>query len=783
MSNRFTQRAEIALNKSVSIAEDFGSTYVGTEHILIAITEDETSCAAVIMKKHGCSNQRICDAIKSYSGVGKRTRLTSKDTTPKCRKILESSYKISKKFSSDKIGTEHLLLAILEEFDSVAIKIIQSMGVNISGLRDDVLGFLRSSERVLQNRKNGAEGNLPFLKKYARNLTKIAKEKGFDPVIGREHEIERMIRILSRRTKNNPCLIGEAGVGKTAVVEGLAQQIANKTAPHFLLNKSIYAIDFTAMVAGAKYRGDFEERIKGLIDEVKEHEEIILFIDELHTIVGAGAAEGAIDAANIMKPELARGDIQIIGATTLDEYKRYIEKDSALERRFQPINVEIPTRAKTIEILFGIKERYENYHQVCIEDSAIIAATDLSIRYINDRFLPDKAIDLLDEACAKARIDSQRNNTINIDFLNNKYGQYYESENESHSINKGDILDLIQIEPVSPPLVSAQTITELMKENYKMDIEFDASTSPFVNLSHKLSESVIGQDEAIAALVNNIVRCSCGFSSPDRPLGIFMFIGESRVGKTKLARECADVLLGIEDALVRLDMSEYSESYSISKIIGAAPGYVGYNENVAAFEKIRKKSRSVLLLDEIEKAHPDVLNLFLQIFDYGQIKDSNGRNINFRNTYIIMTSNLGSESNGDCIGFLNGEKSRFSAEKILKNHFKTEFINRVDEIIVFNKLGERDLAKITHIKLSELIERVKQKGYELIVDEDVVNYIAKKAFKANRGAQPIDNLIKKHIEVPLAKFIISEKNFCDHLKFEIEDDDIILKKDCPELLI
>ena len=783
MSNRFTQRAEIALNKSVSIAEDFGSTYVGTEHILIAITEDETSCAAVIMKKHGCSNQRICDAIKSYSGVGERTRLTSKDTTPKCRKILESSYKISKKFSSDKIGTEHLLLAILEEFDSVAIKIIQSMGVNISGLRDDVLGFLRSSERVLQNRKNGAEGNLPFLKKYARNLTKIAKEKGFDPVIGREDEIERMIRILSRRTKNNPCLIGEAGVGKTAVVEGLAQQIASKTAPHFLLNKSIYAIDFTAMVAGAKYRGDFEERIKGLIDEVKEHDEIILFIDELHTIVGAGAAEGAIDAANIMKPELARGDIQIIGATTLDEYKRYIEKDSALERRFQPINVEIPTRAKTIEILFGIKERYENYHQVCIEDSAIIAATDSSIRYINDRFLPDKAIDLLDEACAKARIDSQRNNTINIDFLNNKYGQYYVSENESPSINKGDILELIQIEPVSPPLVSAQTITELMKENYKMDIEFDASTSPFVNLSHKLSERVVGQDEAIAALVNNIVRCSCGFSSPDRPLGTFMFIGESRVGKTKLAKECADVLLGNEDALVRLDMSEYSESYSISKLIGAAPGYVGYNENVAAFEKIRKKSRSVLLLDEIEKAHPDVLNLFLQIFDYGQIKDSNGRNINFRNTYIIMTSNLGPDNYSDGIGFLNGEKSRFSAEKILKNHFRAEFINRVDEIIVFNKLGERDLAKIAHIKLSELVERVKQKGYELIVEEDVVNYIAKKAFKVNRGAQPIDNLIKKHIEVPLAKFIISENNFCDHLKFEIEDDDIILKKDCPELLI
>ena len=783
MSSRFTERAEIALNKSVNIAEDFGHTYVGTEHILIAITEDETSCAAVIMKKHGCTNQKICDAIKSYSGIGKRTRLTSKDTTPKCRKILENSYKISKKFSSDKIGTEHLLLAIIDELDSVAIKIVQHMGISISGLREDVLNFLRSSERFLQGRKNGVEGNLPFLKKYARNLTQIAREKGFDPVIGREAEIDRMIRILSRRTKNNPCLIGEAGVGKTAVVEGLAQQIADKTAPYFLRNKSIYAVDFTAMVAGAKYRGDFEERIKGLIDEAKEHDEIILFIDEIHTIVGAGAAEGAIDAANIMKPELARGDIQIIGATTLDEYKRYIEKDSALERRFQPINVDIPTRDKTIEILFGLKERYENYHQVNIEDSAIIAATDLSIRYINDRFLPDKAIDLLDEACAKSRIDNQRNNARNIDFSDNKYGQYCDFNAELLPANKDDILDLIQVDFCDKPTVSAQTVTELMKENYGIDTELNAATSPFDDLSHKLSERVIGQDTAISALVNNIARCSCGFSRPDRPLGIFMFIGESRVGKTKLARECADVLFADEDALVRLDMSEYSESYAISKLIGAAPGYVGYNENGAAFEKIRKKNRAVLLLDEIEKAHPDVLNLFLQIFDYGQIKDSSGRNINFRNTYIIMTSNIGYDAHGEGIGFLNDEKSQSSAEKMLKNHFKPEFINRIDEIIVFNKLCEQDLAKIARIKLYELAERVKQRGYELIIDENVVNHIAKKAFRANRGAQPIDSLIKNHIEVPLAKFMINEKALCDHLKFEMQDGDIVLKKDCPELLI
>lgn len=783
MSNRFTERAEIALNKSVSIAEDFGHTYVGTEHILIAITEDETSCAAVIMKKHGCSHQRICDAVKSYSGIGKRTRLSSKDTTPKCRKILESSYKISKKFSSEKIGTEHLLLALIEESESVAIKIMQNMGVSLAALREDIISFLRSSEKFLQRKKSYSDGNCPFLKKYARDLTKIAREKGFDPVIGRDAEIDRIIRILSRRTKNNPCLIGEAGVGKTAVVEGLAQQIANKTAPHFLLNKSIFAVDFTAMVAGAKYRGDFEERIKGLIDEVKERDEIILFIDEIHTIVGAGAAEGAIDAANIMKPELARGDIQIIGATTLEEYKRYIEKDSALERRFQPISIDVPSRDKTIVILSGIKERYENYHQVIISDDAIIAATDLSIRYINDRFLPDKAIDLLDESCAKARIDNHHNHIVNIDFTDNNNKQFEKINEFVLPPENNNILDLIRIDKSERPLVSAKTIIELMKESYGVDADIMTDSSHHEQLFQELSKKVVGQDEAIRSLVANVARCSCGLGNPHRPLGIFMFIGESRVGKTKLAKEFADALFKNEDSVIRLDMSEYSESYAISKIIGAAPGYVGYNENNSVFEKIRRKNRAVLLLDEFEKAHPDVINLFLQIFDYGHIQDSCGRNISFKNTYIIMTSNIGANLSSDGIGFFNDKKQPETNEKLLKNHFKAEFINRIDEIIVFNKLNEGDLAKIAQIKLSELSERVKGQGYEITFDDNVMDYLAKKAFKANRGAYPIDKLIKECIELPLAKLMIYEGTFGSKLRFELQDDDVVLKKACPELLI
>ncbi len=788
MSSRFTQKAEIALNKSVIIAEDLGHTYIGTEHVLIAISEDENSCASVIMRKCGLTNTKIHDAVKAYSGTGKKTRLTSKETTPRCRKILENSYKNAKKYSAEKIGTEHLLLAILEEKESVALKILNRIGINVFELKDDTVTFLKVSERTVQGKKTGGESSLPFLKKYAKNMTKIASTSGYDPVIGREGEIDRLIRILSRRNKNSPCLIGEAGVGKTAVVEGLAQRIAEGDAPEFLRGKSIYAVDFTAMVAGAKYRGDFEERIKGLIDEARESPNIILFIDEIHTIVGAGSAEGAIDAANIMKPELARGDLRVIGATTLAEYKKYIEKDSALERRFQPILIEEPSRERAICILRGLKEKYEEHHRVTIEDEAIESAVDLSLRYMTDRFLPDKAIDILDEACAKeamlnknklqekAKYSYDKLKQLYIDGLEEDFGS--EDLCESHFTIRDKIIDDLN-SAKDFPKVTSKTILDIVSEitgSDRLAVPFsDKNQSIFEILSSK----IVGQSDAVLELSESIMRSFCGITSPDRPKGIFLFVGGSGVGKTELAKECSKFLFQSEESLIRLDMSEYSESYSTSKLIGSAPGYVGYDDRISVFEKIRKRPYTVLLLDEIEKAHPDVLALFLQIFDYGFIKDSAGRKISFRNTYIIMTSNVGANISGG-IGFLS--ESKYSdVEKALKNTFKTEFINRIDEIILFNSLTLDDLIKITKNKINDMLSRLNGFPIDLSVSDDVISHIAARALQKNMGARPIDRIISKDIEAPIARLIL-EKDIREahRVRFDLQDDKITLIKQCPQ---
>lgn len=793
MSSKFTQKAEIALNKSVNIAEELGHTYIGTEHILIAISEDENSCASVIMKKNGITHSNLCDAVKAYSGYGKRTRLTSKETTPRCRKILENSYKNAKKFSSEKIGTEHLLLAILEERDSVAMKIVGNMGISSAELKEDTLIFLKNSEKALQGKKSTSDSSLPHLKKYAKNMTKTASNIGYDPVIGREGEIDRLIRILSRRSKNNPCLIGEAGVGKTAVVEGLAQRIADGTAPPFLRGKSIYSIDFTAMIAGAKYRGDFEERIKGLIEEVRGNNDIILFIDEIHTIVGAGSAEGAIDAANIMKPELARGDIRVIGATTVTEYKKYIEKDGALERRFQPILVEEPSREKAIEILLGIKGKYEDHHNVVIDNSAIESSVDLSIRYVNDRFLPDKAIDLLDEACAKESLKNsnkiQEKTRYCYDKLKQLYGCDFVFENEfdeddiieSDITIKNKLIDELKRDEFIKPKITYKNIEDVVSEIVGADT-FDTSDSlSYSNISSTLKRKIIGQDQAISALTDSILRCTCGISSISKPKGVFLFVGGSGVGKTALAMECAKILFKNDESLIRLDMSEYSEGYSTSKLIGSAPGYVGYDERLSAFEQIRKRPYSILLLDEIEKAHPDVIALFLQIFDYGFIKDSSGRRISFRNTYIIMTSNIGAESGINNIGFFS-ESEGSSLEKELKKHFRVEFINRIDEIIPFSHLSLDDLVEITYIKIQGIIKRLEGFSIDLTISESVINYIAKQALKKNLGARPIDRIIARDIEAPIAR-LLSEKKLTgiQKVRFDLENEKIALIKLCPQL--
>lgn len=792
MSSKFTQKAEIALNKSVNIAEEFGHTYIGTEHVLIAISEDESSCASVIMKKCGLTHVSLCDAVKTHSGIGKRTRLTSKETTPRCRKILESSYKIAKKFSAEKIGTEHLLLAILEERDSVALKIISKLGISHTSLKDATLLFLRSSERAMQS-KESADVSLPFLKKYAKNMTKVAADLGYDPVIGREGEIDRLIRILSRRSKNNPCLIGEAGVGKTAVVEGLAQRIADGDAPIFLRGKSIYSVDFTAMVAGAKYRGDFEERIKGLMDEARGNKDIILFVDEIHTIVGAGSAEGAIDAANIMKPELARGDIRVIGATTATEYKKHIEKDSALERRFQPISIEEPSRDKAIEILLGLKERYEEHHNVIIDNSAIEASVDLSMRYINDRFLPDKAIDLLDEACAKEALlvsdNIQEKTRYCYDKLKQLYGDGFifdedfvdddamEIDTEIH--NK--IIEDLRYDHILRPKITSKNIMEVICEVIGVDTFNSSDNLSYDNIVNVLESKIVGQGRAIQALADSILRCSCGISSTYRPKGVFLFVGGSGVGKTALAKECAKVLFKSDESLIRLDMSEYSESYSTSKLIGSAPGYVGYDERLSVLEKIRKHPYSILLLDEIEKAHPDVIALFLQIFDYGFIKDSSGRSISFRNTYIIMTSNVGADIKRGNIGFFSTTDSD-NIENELKKHFKVEFINRIDEIIPFNQLSMNDLVKITSIKLNDVADRLKRFPIDFSVDESVINHIAGHAMRKGLGARPIDRIIAKDIEAPLARIILKKSQpGVLRARFDIQDEKITLTKSCPQL--
>lgn len=793
MNSRFTQKAEIALNKSVIIAEELGHTYIGTEHILIAISEDESSCASVIMKKFSLTNIKIYDSVKRYSGVGKRTQLTSKETTPRCRKILENSYKNAKKFSSEKIGTEHLLLSILEEKESVALKILNFINVNVLELKDDTIAFLRTSEKTLQRKKSSPEATTsPFLKKYAKNMNKAAISKGYDPVIGREGEIDRLIRILSRRNKNSPCLIGEAGVGKTAVVEGLAQKIADGDAPGFLRGKAIYSVDFTAMIAGAKYRGDFEERIKGLIDEARENPDIILFIDEIHTIVGAGSAEGAIDAANIMKPELARGDIRVIGATTLTEYKKYIEKDSALERRFQPIIIEEPSRDKAINILYGLKYKYEEHHGVVIDDSAIEAAVDLSIKYITDRFLPDKAIDILDEACAKESISSSDKNQEKTRYYYDKLRQSYSCGFEfceNDIFDKEESLDqsIVTDEAVDYlksygdlPMVTANDIYDVVSEIIGSDNINNAFYSKINDVFEYLTRRVIGQDDAIKALSDSIMRSSCGLCSPDKPKGIFLFVGSSGVGKTELAKECANILFESDDALIRLDMSEYSESYSTSKLIGSAPGYVGYDERITVFEKIRKRPNCVLLLDEIEKAHPDVISLFLQIFDYGFIKDSTGKKINFRNTYIIMTSNVGSNLSCSGVGFMENRKS-FDLDGALKSTFKSEFINRIDEIILFNNLCEDNLATITSNKLDKALSRLKDFPFDFSICDDVISYIAKKALQKGMGARPIDRIISKEIEAPLAKLILDKKTEQRSLiRFEMKENKIDIIKQCPQ---
>ncbi len=793
MSNNFTSKAETALNRAVTLAENFGHTYVGSEHILLSLAEDETSCSAIILRKQKITYEKVEQAIKEYSGVGVKSKLTSKDTTPKCRKILENSYKCSKKFSAGKIGTEHILYALIEEKEAVSSRILIKIEADIIGLKDELVSFLRSSEKSLLFAEQVPDSSIPNLLKYGRVITKLAEQGELDPVIGREKETDRVIRILSRKSKNNPCLIGEAGVGKTAIVEGLATKISEGRVPASLIGKIIISLDLTSMVAGAKYRGDFEERIKSIMNEASRNKSIILFIDEIHTIVGAGAAEGAIDAANIMKPELSRGNIQLIGATTMSEYRKYIEKDSALERRFQPVMVEEPTAEGALEILFGLRERYEKHHNIKISNSAITSAVKLSERYIQDRYLPDKAIDILDEACAMASVSNElvtektqkikdRLRQIALDKKNAINERDYEM-----AMNLKD-LERLYSEELSEELIGAADkraeICVSSKEVEKVILEITGVnpsqnfTDEISDIYSKLSASVIGQDPAVKMLCDAVKRSFAGINEPNRPRGIFLFLGESGVGKTELAKALTYQLFGSYDSLIRCDMSEFSESNAVSKLVGAAPGYVGYDETISFIERIRRHPYSVVLFDEIEKAHSDVLSLFLQIFDSGILTDSLGRKINFRNTYIIMTSNIGAESFRESknVGFLNSDKLDSMQEK-LRGYFKDEFINRIDEIILFSSLDSSALKEISKLKISDIIKRLRMLDIEVVCEDEVYGLLAEKGKAKGFGARPLNRMITAGIENKIASMLVDGSiSHGETVKLSVRDNEILCEK-------
>ena len=766
MTGKFTEKAQLVLNEAVSVAEGYGHIYIGSEHLLLALATVEGSCSQVILKKHKISRERLDRAIKDYSGAGARSRLSVKDTTPRCKRVLEGSYRNCRKYSSEKIGTEHLLLALLDERDSVGVRLLGVLGADAVAIKEDIVAFLRTAEKSVARQSGRSELSIPNLTKYGRNLTALAEADGFDPVIGREQETERLIRILTRKTKNNPCLIGEAGVGKTAIVEGLAQRIAKGLVPAALRGKVIIALDLTAMVAGAKYRGDFEERIKSVMDEATRNKSVILFIDELHTIVGAGSAEGAIDAANIIKPELARGEVRIIGATTLDEYRKYIEKDGALERRFQPITVEEPTAEGAINILMGLRDGYERYHGVSIDEEAIVAAVRLSCRYIQERFLPDKAIDLLDEACAKVIVSSAPKNekTRNIE---EKLRQL--SAEKEAAISNRDFEAAMQLKDAESIFTSelenvvacregvdeGVRVTEADVRRIVFEITgIDPAVRPGEeNISDKLSSRVIGQGEAVAALSSAVKRSMAGICDPERPRGVFMFLGESGVGKSELARALGLALFGEEDAVITYDMSEYAEPYSVSKLVGSAPGYVGHDDTRSALEAVRRRPYSVVLLDEFEKAHPDVCSLFLQVFEKGYITDASGRRVSFKSSYIILTANLGVK-NAAAPGF-TGQSTDDGVRQRLCDYFKEELINRIDEVIVFSPLDEEDLCRIARKKLEELADRLSEQRIELNFDEGVAAHLAAVSRRHGKGARPLIRTISTLIENPVADMIVS----------------------------
>ena len=782
MTYKFTNRAREVVELANDLAITLGHNYVGTEHLLYGLAKEEACIASKVLEKQGVNSKKILDKILELIGEGDRNIISVIGLTPRTKRIIENAFREAKKQNSEYIGTEHLLIGIIQEPDSVAMKIMFDLNVDFEKMYNDIFNSIDKFEvnkNTVTKNKNAKEQTLS---QFGTELTKIADEGKLDPVIGRTDEITRIIQILSRRTKNNPCLIGEPGVGKTAIIEGLAQNIASGNVPDILKNKRIYTLDISGMVAGAKYRGDFEERIKKCLKEVRKSGDIILFIDEIHTIVGAGAAEGAIDASNILKPLLARGEIQLIGATTINEYRRYIEKDAALERRFQTIMVEEPKVDDAIKIMSGLRDKYEAHHNVKITDEAIETAVKLSSRYINDRFLPDKAIDLIDEAASKVKIElytepnsikkqekrlyevsKEKEEAIKMqdfekaaklrDIEKQEQEKLYEQKQNWESENNKTITIITKtdIEDVISKITGIPMQKINQSENEKLK-----------NLEQELSKKVVGQEVAIDAISKAIKRSRIGLKDPNRPIGSFLFLGPTGVGKTKLSKALAENLFGEENAMIRLDMSEFMESHSTSKIIGAPPGYVGYEEQGGLTEKVRRKPYSLVLFDEIEKAHPDVLNLLLQILEDGRLTDSHGRTVDFKNTVIIMTSNIGARliTEKKTLGFKNEdiqtEASQTKKDVLaeLKKQLKPEFINRIDEVIVFNKLGREELKQIVDLMLKETLEKLEKRNINVKVEDKIKDLIIDKGTDYVYGARPLRRAMQNILEDKIAEEIL-----------------------------
>ena len=813
MMQRFTDDAQRVLSLAQEAALELGHDYVGTEHVLIGLTKVKNGVAAKALEELGLVTEDIFEAVEEHVGRGNK-KATSIYMTPRVKHVLELAIQVANHMNHNYVGTEHILLGLLSDGSGVAVAILRAMNIRSNDVVEAIRSILGSNKGSNNGGQEGINSNndLGELSDFATDLNESAKQGKIDPVIGRDTEIQRVIQILSRRTKNNPVLIGEPGVGKTAIAEGLAQRIVTGNVPEILRNKRIISLSIGSMLAGAKYRGEFEERLKKAIDEVQQHDDMIIFIDEIHTLVGAGATEGAMDAANILKPALARGEFQVIGATTLDEYKKHIEKDAALERRFQPVQVGEPNEEDALEILKGLRDRYEAFHKAKITDEALTAAVSLSSRYITDRFLPDKAIDVVDEAASKVRMKvfsaapdvkalEDRLNTVKKEKEAAVTSQDFEKaaklRDEEQSLLKeiGDKKSIAKEKSDQKLIVTEEDIAAVVAQWTGIPVAkiAEEESATLLHLEEELHKRVVGQDEAVTAVAKAVRRARAGLKDPKRPIGSFLFLGPTGVGKTELARALASSLFGDESAMIRLDMSEYMEKHTVSRLVGAPPGYVGYEEGGQLTDAVRRKPYSVILLDEVEKAHVDFFNILLQVLDDGRLTDSQGRTVDFRNTVIIMTSNLGAKAlhkNSPELGFLAPKKSESSINQsnsidfkeakksvmdAVKRHFRPEFLNRIDEMIVFQPLTEEDLQQIVSILMSDVTKRLKERELQLEITAEAMQLLVKEGSDFTMGARPLKRAIQRLIEDPVSDLILKgDATEGKTIKADVKDNEIVV---------